>query len=412
MMRETYDSRTLWTLTGVAMRIGENLGLHRDGAKLRLLPLEVELRRRLWWQIIILDGRSGELSGTNTSISDNQWDTKLPLNINDRDLSPDMTVFPPERPGATEMIFCLLRYEVGEYFRNMKSSNTVDRPWEKLASQEKSIADKEKAVDDLERLLQDKFLKYCDPLDPLHVLCSSIARTVICKSRLVAYHPRYRLQHGATVTEQERDMLFLTSLKIIEYCNYVQSTKSMQRFLWHVRDAFQWDAFIYLLSELRFRSAGTVVDKAWRHIEEVFEHHPEIIDNEKKALHVAIASLTLKAWAPKEAKLTRAHQNFTPQCEAPGFIAKIRAQRSNSPCRARDTPPGGSVVQGSSEDTPQDSEQRQQSAFDGSVAVLGAPQMPDFTYMPMSPMEWAMWDDLLQDSLLECREGVGSHSLR
>lgn len=56
-MQENTDPCSLWTLLGVAVRIGQGLGLHRDGTSLGLSPFEIEMRRRLWWNIVVLDAR-------------------------------------------------------------------------------------------------------------------------------------------------------------------------------------------------------------------------------------------------------------------------------------------------------------------------------------------------------------------
>lgn len=115
-----YDAQTVWILSGVAFRIARRLGLHHDGEEHGLPPFEVEMRRRLWLQLVILDHTSAELAGTTPTfmaMASEYWDTKRPLNINDLDLDPSATEYPPERVGATEMIFCLLRFEFGDFFR-------------------------------------------------------------------------------------------------------------------------------------------------------------------------------------------------------------------------------------------------------------------------------------------------------
>jgi hypothetical protein len=50
-IRLSYGPRTVWTLTGVVVRIAKAMGLHRDGAELGLPPFEAEIRRRIWFQI-------------------------------------------------------------------------------------------------------------------------------------------------------------------------------------------------------------------------------------------------------------------------------------------------------------------------------------------------------------------------
>ena len=54
-VRPQYDARTFWTLTGVALRIAQRLGLHRDGNEFGMRPFVAEMRRRLFWQRVPLE---------------------------------------------------------------------------------------------------------------------------------------------------------------------------------------------------------------------------------------------------------------------------------------------------------------------------------------------------------------------
>lgn len=57
-MRTQVDSHTFWILTGVAIRLAQRMGLHRDGESLGLPPFEVQMRRRLFWQLLPLAMRA------------------------------------------------------------------------------------------------------------------------------------------------------------------------------------------------------------------------------------------------------------------------------------------------------------------------------------------------------------------
>ena len=50
-VRRHDDSRFVWTMTGLLVRIATSMGIHRDGAQFGLAPFETEMRRRLWWQV-------------------------------------------------------------------------------------------------------------------------------------------------------------------------------------------------------------------------------------------------------------------------------------------------------------------------------------------------------------------------
>jgi hypothetical protein len=51
------------SFVAVAFRMAQAMGLHRDGTEFGMEPMEVELRRRLWWYIIHLDVMSSLISG-------------------------------------------------------------------------------------------------------------------------------------------------------------------------------------------------------------------------------------------------------------------------------------------------------------------------------------------------------------
>jgi hypothetical protein len=77
LLRRNDDARKIWTLSGLVVRISQTLGIHRDGSHFGLSPFEIETRRRLWWQVCILDARSSEDHGCDPTIVEAQFDTKM-----------------------------------------------------------------------------------------------------------------------------------------------------------------------------------------------------------------------------------------------------------------------------------------------------------------------------------------------
>lgn len=99
-IRTELDPRVLWLLTGMCARIGQRIGIHRDGASLGLSPFQTEMRRRLSWQVCILDAHTGQLSGSGGTMGSGLPDMIDPLNVNDEDLHPDMKS--PRRNGKAQ----------------------------------------------------------------------------------------------------------------------------------------------------------------------------------------------------------------------------------------------------------------------------------------------------------------------
>lgn len=69
------------------------------------------MRRRLWYELCLLDLRIAEDHGAESSISSLSYDTRKPLNLNDEDLTEHHTEMPPPRTGFSEMSFMLLRLQ-------------------------------------------------------------------------------------------------------------------------------------------------------------------------------------------------------------------------------------------------------------------------------------------------------------
>jgi hypothetical protein len=382
------------------------MGIHRDGASLGLSIFDTEIRRRLFWQLILIDSRSAQLSGTGLSTMAHLWDTKLPLNVNDSDLAPEMREVPVEHQGITEMVFCLIRYEFGSFLRGIPTAG-FDGDWQKLSSNHTPLSEKDKMLDQLESYLENKFARYCDPLIPLHIFSTTLIRAAICKMWLVAHHPQQYPDRGLHMSQEEKTMLFATSLRMIEYDNMGQTMQSLKRYLWHVNVHFQFDAFVYMLSELRLRIFGELVNRAWRQVQLVYEHHPELLNHTRNELYVAIGNLTIKAWAARELGLAQLSQ--APP-EVPKFISTLRQQgringgiRSSSQVASQYTPvPNQNNTSTNSYRSPYgqatDYPMNQGTPM-GMFSPAGNPNLEfDPAAMDMSPVDWDYWNGLLQEN--------------
>ncbi|KAF2634391.1 hypothetical protein P280DRAFT_511938 [Massarina eburnea CBS 473.64] len=299
---QNYDARVIWILTGVATRIGQRIGLHRDPSTLDLPPFESEMRRRLWWQILLQDGFAEKLAGTGGTVVTTQ--VKRPSNVNDSDLVPGMKEPPKEHSGATEMMFFLIRIHLAGFLmksaanKKSKSGPDFDGVWSKLSNHTASLCVKDQAIDDLETMYQNKFLKFCDSSVTWHSMCTFLVKAIIAMLRFIAHNPD---THGAgreSVPQPERDMLFRVAVSITSYQNHAYTTREMQGYLWHINSHFQWKGFIYILSELRYRTEDSdEVRNAWRQVQLVYDFHPNFSrEAVRTALPVAVDSLALKAW--------------------------------------------------------------------------------------------------------------------
>lgn len=402
-MRPYYDPQSLWLLTGLAIRSGQRAGIHREAALQEHSLFEAEIRRRIWWQVAILDNHSARLSGT-ASILTLPCDTRRPLNVNDSDLHPNMKDIPVEHTGPTEMLFCSIRYEIGMLIQKAEQAQDDRINGKVNAGSSRSAA--LQAVDELERICEQKYLRHCDSSISFHLQSTYLVRSAICNLRLRAYHPRQPRDSDQDFLLKDKDTLLSLSLEMMEYDNLAHSTPSLRGYLWHTNVFFPYEAFIYILNELSTgRVEGALCQKTWHQVNQVYENHPEMVHDNKNALHVAIGNLAVRAW-----EKCMANGN-TPEAYG-GLplerISALRAQRTKN----RST----SVTSGWSRTTPskggEASIARSQVMDDVSHTDLAEgfaqTDLSGVTETDMEFMDWDYWQNLIQGRDLNMYD-IGGH---
>ena len=89
-IRETEEETfTIGLYLGLALRVAQSMGLHRDPELFGLTPWEVEARRRIWWHITHMDGALALASGLPALVPDDEFcDTKDGSETRSTDLNP------------------------------------------------------------------------------------------------------------------------------------------------------------------------------------------------------------------------------------------------------------------------------------------------------------------------------------
>lgn len=264
----------------------------------------------------------------------------MPLNINDSDLSPNMKQPPIEHTGPTEMLFRLIQCQVGNFLREGQALFSPGSNWRDIGGIDTSIGDRSKRVDDLEALMEEKYFRFRDPSIPLHQTALLVGRCVLAVVRLPIYRVKGRSachSEGPKIQDDKmRDLLFATSVKVLEFDNLIRNTASTKQYLWHADISFQWHAVICMLTELRMRTVGPDIDTAWHQVGMLFTNRPQLLTKFKNALYVAIGNLVLKAWAAREKALAdnmpagSMNDQETVESGRPEYIQILIAQRACS----------------------------------------------------------------------------------
>lgn len=271
-VRHCDDSRVIWSLGSLLIHLAQALGVHRDGSNFDLNPFDTEMRRRLWWHISLLDSRSAEDHGTDSTFTEQFYDTKIPSNINDEDIYPGMKEPPTPRIGATEMTFCLIRFELGKFARE----DFFGRGSGPSRSAELSLEEKEGLIDECHRQLEEKYLRHCDMSTPIYWVTATVCRLILAKIWLTLHHPRsFTAGCGPCLSEATRNRLFITSVEVIEFSHLLISNENTAKWGWLFETYMQWQSVAFALSELSVRPPGPDVDRAWLAVESVYNERKE-----------------------------------------------------------------------------------------------------------------------------------------
>jgi hypothetical protein len=312
-------------MNGVCIRIAQKMGLHRDGELLGLSPFETEMRRRVWWQIVMLDAKYALMSGLTHSLLPRSCDCKMPKNLNDADLHPFATEPFQDRNGPTEMIVCLLASKIGDFILHRDGLETIMLRSEMGAissgppSEEQSTKHKE-LTQDLEDSLNSVIERFSDPsAGPTHELAIQIKLSISNRMREMARPPHEQPEWGTEITTP-KDNLFKLAVSATKQAVGQYLTTKNRGFLWFVQSFFQYDVFIYMVGQLRHRTSGSLVERAWEQIPSVYQYHQELFDSSQES-NVTLATFVLKAWGVRQEVLRARYRRWP---DVPDYIKTLQ----------------------------------------------------------------------------------------
>ena len=304
-IRSHNSDQTSWTLIATAVRIAHALGLHRDGDGRAFTFFVAEMRRRLWWQILVLDMRASENRGSELMILDGSFNTIMPHNLNDEDFNLERRTIPLPRSGITEMTFCLISMDV---------SNTILKisfipPFKER--QALTLAQKEALVKECTDRIETVYLQGLDISDPYAWVVRTIGELLILKLWLVVQYPvecvHLTSQHFA------RGQSLRTATAFLNICELLEQTEPAAKFVWFFETYIPWHALAVALAELCKETVGPLADKAWAIIDKGYEKwEKRIADSRDGILWRPIKSLMRKAQVAREQGQTFAAPQSAP----------------------------------------------------------------------------------------------------
>ncbi|KAJ5763761.1 hypothetical protein N7533_002442 [Penicillium manginii] len=309
-VRREDDSKFVWSMTSIILRLAQGLGLHRDGTNFALQPFETEMRRRLWWHICLLDVRASEDHGTDSQINESMYDTRLPLNVNDDDISPEMTETPTEREGFTDVTFCLIRCEITCALRRANYGCSATRF--SMGNSGPSIENCERMIHIISSRVEERYIKHCDMNIPIHWAAATVGRLILAKLWLVVHHPMTRKDRVTSVSQATRQSLFLTAIEVLEFGRLLEVDPKTAKWGWLFRTNMQWHGVAFVLSEVCVRPICPVTDRAWNAISSLYGDWKSQATHKKGMLWRPLAALMKRAATSRAKQQAELRSKFGP----------------------------------------------------------------------------------------------------
>ncbi|KAL1893344.1 hypothetical protein Sste5346_006522 [Sporothrix stenoceras] len=286
--------RSVWILNGLAIRLAQSMGLHRDGSHLKLSPFETEMRLRLWWHLCILDSRAPEDQGLQPTIAVTNWELRIPLNVNDAQLYPEMTELPESSPGWTDMSFFLLQTEACRRMHPLMEtlerqsgapptatdwpkSGIPDQPFD-IAEALRRIRARHETIRNAEQYMRSRF--GVEPKSGLPTDLPRIATThmaTACKKMEFVLQLREEILLKRVEDKLEVPPLQTTSFSLA--CQALACSRTLKHdsgaahYGWFFNMYTQWYALAYVLRCLccsREAAMDAVAERAWSLVDELF----------------------------------------------------------------------------------------------------------------------------------------------
>lgn len=265
----------------MVLRLAQSIGLHRDGANFNLSPFESEIRRRVWGHMIKQDDRASEDHGIDISLTDTNFDCQEALNINDRDIHPDMTSLPVPQMRFTEMTLpvCIRRLGITMAYMmrlltEIKATQNGGGPSSaRLARDLPLTEDRRQAIMADRNAYVEELLLQCNMVVPVQRATYKMVRLIQLKMDFVTRLQLAAILAAGMKSEADRhraianeDHLRL-ACEVIEINVDIMEDELIQDYRWTAEIYPQYHTLLYVLWHLCVQpvpaSNAALRDRAW-----------------------------------------------------------------------------------------------------------------------------------------------------
>ncbi|KAK1245598.1 hypothetical protein MKX08_005227, partial [Trichoderma sp. CBMAI-0020] len=249
---------------GLLLRIATSVQLHRDAESFKtpaLTPFQVEIRRRLWWQIIFIDSISRSGHGTGLAASDTMFDTKIPSRISASDQKSSSTASDTE----SKFLICILRCEIWTLCRFLN------------ANQQKPLEQKLKAFNLTVSRLEGSYIAMLSSNNALESLVKTMTSLAFSKVEHTIYLQHFRnLKELLQMPSQEMVQHHLElSINILRDAHKLRTEPSWERWRWQLQGDFPWASMSAVFIQLCQSTWSATSERGWALTNQILKDAPD-----------------------------------------------------------------------------------------------------------------------------------------
>ncbi|CAI7613380.1 unnamed protein product [Penicillium glandicola] len=253
-------SRSHSVLTGMAVRIAECMGLHRDPTEYGFSPAECQTRRLVWYQVCYLDLKTSEIQGPRRFIHEDGYTTRLPLDVSSSQSHP-----PKTSPAYNDLIFSMIRFECQEMQRRcLTLRNRIDQ---KKISLTKAISKAEAF-----RIAMDAkygpYLNTSSP-SPMQRMSSLVLKLFVSLLYITLLH-RYMNSVTYRLPDRLRQIVLAKGTEALENAVELESAEDIQQWAWYSSSYQQYHTAFLLLFEVLQYPMRKEATRIWRCLDFIF----------------------------------------------------------------------------------------------------------------------------------------------
>ncbi|OQV02687.1 Fungal specific transcription factor domain-containing protein isoform 1 [Cladophialophora immunda] len=310
--------RSLSVILAIAIRISQNMGMHSEAALAKHTPFEAELRRRLWWSLVLFDTRMCELASSRIRTLDPTWDCKAPLNVNDSDLRVDMRVPPIAQARCSEALFMVACCEVSEFARHTAFHINYINPSLMAFARHGSKGPDSETVElaNLEQAIENRYFQFCDEDSPVHCMTMWTTRAYLAKLRLLEHQSKYS---GRRQTDSQCDTATSYAVAMLASDTKIMTSYLPKRFLWLNHHLFPFLGYMQIAHGLRMRPLCGQRQRAWEVMSDNYEvWSSHLTDN--RSFFLAFAKIIMVTWKTYDAAV----RGTTRTVQVPSIILRMK----------------------------------------------------------------------------------------